>query len=59
MSAYFAIDYIFVTTRKKNGRGTDHGCRVVLTEREGLSEVEICASDHYGVCADIRVVATP
>jgi len=53
------IDYVFVTTRKKDGRGTVRGCRVVLTEREGLGEVEICASDHYGVCADIQVVAAP
>jgi endonuclease/exonuclease/phosphatase family metal-dependent hydrolase len=49
------IDYVFVTTRKKDGRGTIHDCRVVLTEREGLGEVAICASDHYGVCADVQV----
>jgi endonuclease/exonuclease/phosphatase family metal-dependent hydrolase len=49
------IDYVFVTTRKKDGRGTIHDCRVVLTEREGLGEVAICASDHYGVCADIQI----
>ncbi|HMG25165.1 MAG TPA: endonuclease/exonuclease/phosphatase family protein [Kofleriaceae bacterium] len=53
------IDYVFVTTRKKDGRGTVHDCRVVLTEREGLGEVAICASDHYGVCADIQVGASP
>jgi endonuclease/exonuclease/phosphatase family metal-dependent hydrolase len=53
------IDYVFVTTRKKDGRGTVHDCRVVLTERAGLGEVAICASDHYGVCADVQVVATP
>jgi endonuclease/exonuclease/phosphatase family metal-dependent hydrolase len=51
------IDYVLVTTRKKDGRGTVHDCRVVLTERAGLGEVEICASDHYGVCADVQVVA--
>lgn len=51
------IDYVFVTTRKKDGRGTVHDCRVVLTERDGLGEVAICASDHYGVCADVQVVA--
>jgi endonuclease/exonuclease/phosphatase family metal-dependent hydrolase len=49
------IDYVFVTTRKKDGRGTVHDCRVVLTQREGLGEVAICASDHYGVCADVQV----
>ncbi|HEX7843070.1 MAG TPA: endonuclease/exonuclease/phosphatase family protein [Kofleriaceae bacterium] len=53
------IDYVFVTTRKKDGRGTVHDCRVVLTEREGAGEVSICASDHYGVCADVQVAPTP
>jgi hypothetical protein len=32
---------------------------VVLTEREAAGEVSICASDHYGVCADVQVAATP
>jgi endonuclease/exonuclease/phosphatase family metal-dependent hydrolase len=53
------IDYVFVTTRKKDGRGTVHDCRVVLTQREGLGEVAICASDHYGVCADVQIAALP
>lgn len=53
------IDYVFVTTRKKDGRGTVHDCRVVLTEREGTGENAICASDHYGVCAEVQVVAQP
>jgi endonuclease/exonuclease/phosphatase family metal-dependent hydrolase len=53
------IDYVFVTTRKKDGRGTIHDCRVVLTEREGLGEIAICASDHYGVCADVQIAAAP
>jgi endonuclease/exonuclease/phosphatase family metal-dependent hydrolase len=51
------IDYVFVTTRKRDGRGTVHDCRVVLTEREGAGEAELAASDHYGVCADVQVVA--
>lgn len=45
------IDYIYVTSRKKDGRGTIHDCRVTLTERED----GICASDHYAVVADIQV----
>jgi endonuclease/exonuclease/phosphatase family metal-dependent hydrolase len=45
------IDYIYVTSRKKDGRGTIHDCRVTLTEREA----GICASDHYAVVADIQV----
>jgi endonuclease/exonuclease/phosphatase family metal-dependent hydrolase len=51
------IDYVFVTTRKKDGRGTVHDCRVALTDREGVGEVAICASDHYAVVADVQVVA--
>ncbi|HET9620449.1 MAG TPA: endonuclease/exonuclease/phosphatase family protein [Kofleriaceae bacterium] len=51
------IDYVFVTTRKRDGRGTVHDCRVVLDERDGVGDDEICASDHYAVCADIQVVA--
>jgi endonuclease/exonuclease/phosphatase family metal-dependent hydrolase len=49
------IDYILVTTRKKDGRGTIHASRVVLTERDG--DDDICASDHYGLLADVQVVA--
>jgi endonuclease/exonuclease/phosphatase family metal-dependent hydrolase len=47
------IDYVFVTSRKKDGRGTVASCRVVMTERDG----DVCASDHYGVMADVQVVA--
>lgn len=47
------IDYVFVTSRKKDGRGTIHDCRVALTERDA----GICASDHYAVVADVQVVA--
>jgi endonuclease/exonuclease/phosphatase family metal-dependent hydrolase len=53
------IDYVFVTSRKKDGRGTVHACRVVMMEREGAGEDEICASDHYGVMADVQVVPNP
>lgn len=48
------IDYVYVTSRKKDGRATVHDCQVVLTERDGTDD--ICASDHYGVLADIQVV---
>ncbi|HTR52153.1 MAG TPA: endonuclease/exonuclease/phosphatase family protein [Kofleriaceae bacterium] len=44
------IDYVFATSRKKDGRGTIRDCRVVLVEREA----GICASDHYGVYADVQ-----
>lgn len=51
------IDYVLVTSRKKDGRGTVHDCRVVMTEREGEGAGAICASDHYGVCADVQIGA--
>ncbi len=51
------IDYVFVTSRKKDGRGTIHSCEVALTEREG--DDGICASDHYAVMADVQVVPNP
>jgi endonuclease/exonuclease/phosphatase family metal-dependent hydrolase len=49
------IDYVFVTSRKKDGRGTVLDSRVVLTEREGEGAEAICASDHYGVFAEIQI----
>jgi endonuclease/exonuclease/phosphatase family metal-dependent hydrolase len=48
------LDYIYVTSRKKDGRGTVHDCRIVLDEREA----GICASDHYALAADVQVVAS-
>ena len=50
------LDYVYVTTRKKDGRGTIHTCWVALTDREG--DDDICASDHYAVLADVQVVAS-
>jgi endonuclease/exonuclease/phosphatase family metal-dependent hydrolase len=50
------IDYVYVTSRKKDGRGTVHVSKVVMTEREGDGEGAICASDHYGVLADVQVM---
>jgi endonuclease/exonuclease/phosphatase family metal-dependent hydrolase len=48
------IDYVFVTSRKKDGRGTVKDCRLVLAERD---DTGICASDHYGVLAVVQVGA--
>ena len=48
------IDYVFVTSRKKDGRGTVHRCDVALVERED----GVCASDHFSVVADIQVVSS-
>lgn len=53
------IDYVYVTSRKKDGRGTVHVSRVVLSEREGDGANAICASDHYAVLADIQVMPNP
>ena len=53
------IDYIFVTSRKRDGRATVHASQVVLVDREGQGADEICASDHYAVMADIQVVPNP
>ncbi len=52
------IDYVYVTSRKKDGRGTVHGSRVVLTERDGTGPDAICASDHFGVLADVQVATS-
>ena len=46
------IDYVFVSTRRKNGRGTVHGAEVIFANRNGDG---ISASDHFGVLADIEV----
>jgi len=46
------IDYVFVTTRRKDGRGTVLDARVVLRERD---EGGACASDHFGVLAEVRI----
>ncbi|HYU15545.1 MAG TPA: hypothetical protein VEL05_05730, partial [Candidatus Acidoferrum sp.] len=46
------IDYVFVTTRRRDGRGTVIDARVVLTERD---DTGACASDHYGVLADVQI----
>jgi endonuclease/exonuclease/phosphatase family metal-dependent hydrolase len=49
------IDYVLVTSRKKDGRGTVHRCEVVLADREGSGADAICASDHFGVLADVQI----
>ena len=46
------IDYVFVTTRRKDGRGTVREARLVLDERDGEG---VCASDHYGVLAEVQI----
>lgn len=48
------IDYVYVTSRKKDGRASIHDCRVVLTDRD--PDGGFCATDHYGVLAVVQVV---
>lgn len=50
------IDYVLVTSRKRDGRGSVLDSRVVMTERDG--EDGVCASDHFGVLAEVQVAAT-
>jgi endonuclease/exonuclease/phosphatase family metal-dependent hydrolase len=47
------IDYIFVTTMRKDGRATIHDCRIVFDRPEG----GVFASDHFGLLADIQIPA--
>jgi endonuclease/exonuclease/phosphatase family metal-dependent hydrolase len=49
------IDYVLVTSRKKDGRGTVLRCEVVLTDRDGDGADAVCASDHYGVLAEVQI----
>jgi endonuclease/exonuclease/phosphatase family metal-dependent hydrolase len=49
------IDYVMVTSRKRDGRGTVRACRVVMTEREGDGADSVCASDHFGVLAEVQI----
>ena len=47
------IDYIFVTTMRKDGRGTIHDCRIVFDQPQG----GVFASDHFGLLAEIQIPA--
>ncbi len=46
------IDYIFVTTERRDGRGRIHDCRVVFDRPDGDG---VFASDHFGLLADVQV----
>jgi endonuclease/exonuclease/phosphatase family metal-dependent hydrolase len=49
------IDYVFVTTRRKDGRGTVLGADVVLRERDREGPDGVCASDHFGLLAEVQI----
>jgi endonuclease/exonuclease/phosphatase family metal-dependent hydrolase len=46
------LDYIFVTPRRRDGRGVIHDCRIVL---DRPSADGVYPSDHFGVMAEIQV----
>jgi endonuclease/exonuclease/phosphatase family metal-dependent hydrolase len=48
------IDYIFVTTMRKDGRGTIRDCRIVFDRAEPDGAF---ASDHFGLLADVQIPA--
>ncbi len=51
------IDYVLVTSRKRDGRGTVRRAEVVLTGRDGHGADAVSASDHYGVLAEVQIEA--
>ena len=54
------LDYIFTTQPRRDRRGAVHGARVVFDEpRVGPDGARVFASDHFGVVADIQMVAEP
>ena len=54
------LDYIFTTPVRRDRRATVHGARVVFDEpRVGPDGARVFASDHFGVVADIQMVAEP
>lgn len=53
------IDYVLVTSRKRDGRGTVKACQVVMTQRQGEGADSVCASDHFGVLAEVQIAPTP
>jgi endonuclease/exonuclease/phosphatase family metal-dependent hydrolase len=49
------IDYVFVTAERRDGRGTVRDARVVFDQPDADG---VFPSDHFGVVADVQVVAT-
>jgi endonuclease/exonuclease/phosphatase family metal-dependent hydrolase len=46
------LDFVFVTQRRRDGRGAILDCRLALDRPDGAG---VFASDHFGVLADIQV----
>jgi endonuclease/exonuclease/phosphatase family metal-dependent hydrolase len=52
------LDYVFVSPMRRDGRGRVHGAEIVLDEPHvAPGGVAVYASDHFGVMADVQVVA--
>jgi endonuclease/exonuclease/phosphatase family metal-dependent hydrolase len=52
------LDYVFVSPVRRDGRGRVHGADIVLHEpRVAPDGVAVYPSDHFGVMADVQVVA--
>lgn len=46
------IDYIFVTQRRRDGRGAIHDCQIVLDRPDADG---VFASDHFGLVAEVQI----
>lgn len=54
------IDYIFVTPSRKDGRGSIHSARLMFDEPVVMPSGErLFASDHFGVVAEVQMIANP
>ena len=54
------LDYIFTTQVRRDRRGSVHGARVVFDEPHAAEDgARVFASDHFGVVADVQMVAEP
>lgn len=49
------IDYIFVRGPDRQGRGEPFDVKLAFEQRVGGTEGPVWASDHYGVCCDLRM----
>ncbi len=54
------LDYIFVTPPRRDGRGTIHSARLMFDEPVVMPSGErLFASDHFGVVAEVQLMANP
>jgi endonuclease/exonuclease/phosphatase family metal-dependent hydrolase len=54
------LDYIFVTPRRRDRRGTVHSARILFDEPAVMPSGErLYASDHFGVVAEVQLARDP